>query len=150
MAGDDSLAMLERRLSGASCLACRLRIRPCMGGDRGDLPNGGAGGFIPGTARGDGGSSAGAEDRLRKPVARVGSLVAKLLRVEGHDGVDGGRRGARQPAGDERDDDEHQSDGGEGERVVRGDAEELRAHQAREAESENDAESHANEGLVAP
>jgi len=111
-------------------------------------PNGGAGGIYSGTARGDGGSSAGAEDRLRKPVARVGSLVAKLLRVEGHDGVDGGGPRPRgQPAGDERDDDEHQSDGGEGERVVRGDAEELPALIRRvRPESENDAESHRQRG----
>ena len=68
-----------------------------------------------------------------------------LLRVKGHNGVDGRGAARGQTAGDEGDDDEHQSDGGKGERVVRGDAEELRAHEAGEAESESDTEGHANE-----
>jgi hypothetical protein len=65
--------------------------------------------------------------------------------VEGHDGVDGCGAARRQPAGYQRNDDKHQSDSGEGERVVRGDAEELRAYEAGEAESESDTEGHANE-----
>ena len=51
----------------------------------------------------------------------------------------------RQPAGNERDDDEHESYGGKGERVVRGDAEELRAHQAGKPECQHNAEGHTDQ-----